>query len=298
MGFMLVRRFEDSLKKTAPYMQSTVSRARGNFGPAWEGQFEETLQKIFGNDEKKMEDAIQGYVRFALDATKLQKRFEKEKQYIPKNYEEASRAVYHNRDYMRNLYLPGILLSHYLWPHHYRQLVYFHKKFIPMILSGDDKRFCDVGLGTGFYSRQILSVSEQIHGKGYDISEHSINYSKMQINAFGWSGRWECSITDIIKERPDGSWPFMVCVEVLEHLEDPLTFLKALRAILQKGGVGFITAAITAPNADHIYLYNNCEEVIAQITEAGFSVIEYLDEMAYEPKKDEPVPRLGAFIVK
>ena len=238
MAFILLETFEGVLKEIAPYMESTVSKAREKFGLTWKDQFEETLQKIFGNDEKKMENAIRGYVRFSLDATRLQKRFEKEKKYIPKNHEHISNTVYNNEDYMYNLYLPGILLSHYLWPHHYRQLLYFHKKFMPMILSSNDKRFCDIGVGTGFYSRQILSASKQIHGTGYDISEYAINYAKMHLSAFGCLNRWECLMTDIIKEKPCESRPFLICVEVLEHLEDPSIFLKALRNMLQKGGAG------------------------------------------------------------
>jgi 2-polyprenyl-3-methyl-5-hydroxy-6-metoxy-1,4-benzoquinol methylase len=86
-------------------------------------------------------------------------------------------------------------------------------------------------------------------------------------------------------------------VEVLEHLEKPVAFLKVLRRMLQDGGKAFITAAITAPNEDHIYLYNEVGDVEAQLLEAGFSVLDFQEDIAYEPKKDEPVPRLAAFIV-
>src|SRR5439155_24124108 len=135
-------------------------------------------------DEAAMRDAIVGYIRFALEATKLQRRFERERQYIAKTYEEAASEVYHNRDYMHRLYLPGILLSHYVWPHHYRQLRYFHDAFMPRVSASADPRFCDVGVGSGFYSRQMLRACDRTSGVAFDISEHARSYGLSQIAAF------------------------------------------------------------------------------------------------------------------
>ena len=85
---------------------------------------------------------------------------------------------------------------------------------------------------------------------------------------------------------------------MLEHLEDPLSFLKALLRMLEPGGYGMVTAAVTAPNADHIYLYNSAQEVVAQIEEAGFKVVEYREDRAYEPTRpSESAPINAAVIV-
>jgi len=85
---------------------------------------------------------------------------------------------------------------------------------------------------------------------------------------------------------------------VLEHLEDPLTFLKALRRILTPGGQAFITAALNAPNADHIYLYRSPLEVADQLVAAGFYVQQYQSAFAYAPRKNSKyIPEIAAFIV-
>jgi len=296
MSFPMVQKFERKLSAIAPFMGSTVEKARKAFGQEWERQFEVTLQKMF-QDERKLESAIKGYVRFALEAVKLQKRFEREKVYVAKTYEEAAQAVYHNEEYMLNLYLPGILLSHYLWPHHFRQLLYFQEKFVPAVLQSSDKSFCDVGIGSGFYSRQMLQTAADSRGNAYDISAYAQTYSNFQINAFDMIDRWQFELRNVITDTPKRSWPFLLSVEVLEHLEDPLSFLHALRKMLAPGGRGFITAALTAPNEDHIYLYNNCEEIIEQLRQANFKLIDYKEEYAYESRAGEPVPRIAAFIV-
>ena len=296
-SFQFVKRCEEMLSKMAPYMSSTVGKGRVAFGDMWEESFDETLQYLF-SDQARMENAIEGYIRFALEATRLQKRFEKERRYIPKSYQEASETVYHNEEYMLNLYLPGILLSHYLWPHHYRQLSYFHDNFVPRVLASADKSFCDVGVGSGFYSRQLLSASPTSIGIAFDISTYAQSYATQQVSAFGLLNRWQCKLQNVLTQNPEQTWPVVTSVEVLEHLEDPVSFLHQLRRMLRKGGVGFITAALTAPNEDHIYLYNCAEDVLLQLRMVGLEIISYRTERAYQPLNDEPVPQIAAFIVQ
>ncbi len=296
-SFKFVKRFDEMLSKMAPYMSSTVGKGRIAFGDMWEESFDDTLQHLF-RDQSRMENAIEGYIRFALEATRLQKRFEKERRYILKSYQEAAETVYHNEAYMLNLYLPGILLSHYLWPHHYRQLRYFHDNFVPRVLAGADHSFCDVGVGSGFYSRQLLSASPASTGIAFDISTFAQNYAQRQVAAFGQLHRWQCKLQNVLTEIPEQTWSVLMSVEVLEHLEDPVSFLHQLRRMLRKGGVGFITAALTAPNEDHIYLYSCVDDISFQLRAVGFEIICFRTERAYEPLVDEPVPQIAAFIVQ
>ena len=297
MPFPAVEQFERLLTKHAPYMSSSVNKGR-LYSPGWESEFEETLSLIFKGDEDRLTAAAKGYIRFALDAIRLQKRFEKERQYIAKTYAEAANAVYHNREYMFDLYLPGILLSQYLWPHHYRQLQYFRHSFVPLMRASADKRFADVGVGTGFYSRQSLASDPALTGVAFDISEHSLAYARSQIEAFQFQNRWRAENRNIITQPSAEKYPFVISVEVLEHLEDPVAFIAGLKRMMAPGGRGFITAAITAPNEDHIHLYNNCEDVISELRQGGCEVLDYQEDIAYPPQADEPVPRLGAFIVR
>lgn len=293
-----VDKFELLLTTRYPFFKTSVENQYLKFGDAWRAEFGDMLVRMFGDDDDKFERALRGYVDFAIDGLRLQKKFEKDRRYVSKSYEQAKKEVYMNDDYMMSLYLPGILLSHYLWPHHYRQLLFFRKTFLAMIKDSREKKFCDVGIGTGFYSRVILCADSEIRGKGFDISPFSSQFTQWQVRAFGLEDRYEIELRNVVDQPPALQWPYLVSVEVLEHLEDPLSFLKALRRMLAPGGRGFITAAITAPNQDHIYLYETADEVIRQLKQADFDVLDYIDEKGYEPKANEPVPRLGAFIVQ
>ena len=278
-------------------MQTVVSRAHQEFGDKWAAEFEEVLERMF-DEHASLEAAIGGYADFAVDALRLQAVFEKTREYKAKTYEEAASEVYHNKEYMFGMYLPGILLSHFLWPHHYRQNAFFLNTFLPDMLRKNASFFADVGIGTGFYSRMILTGSPGIHGTGFDISPSSHDYTLGQVGNFGAKDRYNIELRDIIKDTPEGVTDWLVSVEVLEHLEQPLEFLRALRRMLRPDGKAFITAALNAPNADHIYLYRSPSEVNEQLEAAGFVVEQFHSSLAHAPRRPGlPVPEISAFIV-
>lgn len=282
--------FEACLKSTAAFMLPAFARQRALFGTPWDQQFDELLRRFAGTDARTLQAAVEGYVEFALDGMRLQKRFERTREYEQKTYGQAAEEVYHNREYMFSFYLPGILLSHYLWPHHYRQLGFFKTAFLPRVLSRPVQEFCDIGVGTGFYSRQLLGASPLVRGWACDISEPALEYSRRHLEAFGVLNRWTPEIRDIIANPPSRTWDFLLSVEVLEHLTDPVSFLKAFRNMLSPGGFAFVSAAVTAANKDHIYLYRSAADVLAQLEEAGLQIVEWQQDRAYEPRGDEPVP--------
>ena len=295
--FPTVARLEAYLAEQYPFMAGGVGSGRNDFGAVWEARFEETLAALVPGEEA-LRQAVDGYVEFALDALRLHRRFEKNPVYDAKTYEEAAREVYHNPDYMSRLYLPGILLSHFLWPHHYRQRVFFESTFLDDMRRAGATRFFDVGIGSGYYSRLMLMALPKATGRGFDVSESSRAYTERQLRAFGVGDRYQITLGDITASKPDQTAHWLISVEVLEHLEDPLAFLRALRNLLTPGGKAFITAALDAPNADHIFLYRRPEEVEAQLVEADFAVEQYHLGAAYRARhKGVPVPLIAAFIV-
>lgn len=287
-----------TLKDKFPYFAKVLEKRFQDFGQKWLLGFEKELETFFGGDLTALGLAVEGYGRFALDGMRLQKKFDKTGEYIPKTYNEVALAVYLDRAYMLGLYLPGIYLSHFLWPHHYRQLLYFHEAFVTRAREISPQVFHDVGVGTGFYSKEMLTAFPGIIGKGFDISPFSMEHALSMCTKWGLDGRYHLEKRDILLDHPDERADIIINVEVLEHLENPQDFLESLYRMLKPGGLGFITAAITAPNADHIYLYRTVEELAAQLVEAGFDVLESIDFPGYEPKPGDSVPKNGICIVK
>lgn len=289
--------FESVLREKVPFLVPSYLRQKAQNGEIWADEFDTLIGTFAGDTPERLDKAVEGYANFAIDGMRLQRRFEKTRRYEPKSYDTAGQQVYHNPDYMFGLYLPGILLSHYLWPHHYRAMQFFDRTIAPMVRTHPHPTFCDIGPGTGFYSRRLLQQGDSAEGWAFDISPSSLTYTKMQADAFGVGDRLHLEQRNVITEPLGRTFPFLACVEVLEHLEDPLTFLIAIGKMLQPGGHGFITAAVTAPNEDHIYLYNSGDEVGEQLVQAGYKILDRQYDRAYEPKGDEPVPTNAAFLV-
>lgn len=289
--------FNDLLLKIAPYMRGIVDEQQKAFGDQWVKDFSETLDRMFKGEEHKLRGAIEGYIRYTMKAKKLQLRFEQERVYRPQSFDQVVENVYHERQYLFGTYFPGILIGHYLWRDHYLQYRYFLDEFVPLIASSATPRFCDIGVGTGFFTRLALAADERIEGFSYEISEHALAFTKAHLEAFGLAERWQYEVRNITDDPPEKQWPFIVSVEVLEHLEDPVKFLGSLRKMLLPGGKGFISAALTAPTIDHIYLYESCDQIAEQLKQAGFAVLDFIEQAAFEAPSGQTVPRVGAFIV-
>lgn len=278
------------------FARDIVDRGANIFGRLWVDACEETLRCLFPS-EGALELALKGYVAFALDAMRRQKAFEADPRYPHMTHKEASEEVYFNSDFMMNQYLPGLLLSHYLWPHHFRQLCFFESAFVDSMRNQNATAFAEVGIGTGLYSRIILQRLPGVHGRGFDISPSSKAFTENHLQAFGLAHRYEVELRDVVAHAIVPV-DYLVCVEVLEHLEDPLTFLQALRSGLKPGGKAFITAALDAPNADHIFLYRKPEDVLGQLVAAGFTLEQSWLGAAYKPSAlGIPVPLAAAFVV-
>jgi SAM-dependent methyltransferase len=288
--------FKNLFFDRAGLFKKTFLSVQSEFGEEWEKEFELYLGKLFSNDEEAHINAINGYTKFSIDAMRLQKLFNVKQVYEDVSYEDALEKVYLNEDYMMKLYLPGIFVSHFLWRHHYRQILFYKEKFLPLLDENADKRFYEVGTGTGFYTTQLLRHDDRITGSGIDISPHSRKFTRHFIDAWGLGDSFNSMNLDIIGAELE-PLPIVQSIEVLEHLSDPQLFLDHLRKLLIPGGYGFIAAAITAPEADHIYLYWSPDDVIRQLNAAGFEVVEYVENPGYEGKPGELIPKVAAFIV-
>jgi 2-polyprenyl-3-methyl-5-hydroxy-6-metoxy-1,4-benzoquinol methylase len=292
-----VSMFYDELSRQFPYFSSIVPKQVEMFGASWLTLFENELLVYFRLDESRINLAVRGYGRFALDSMKLQRKFQQTREYGSKTYAEVSSEVYQNADYMFGLYLPGILLSHYLWRHHFLQHTFFLEEFLPLVTSGEGGIFCDIGVGTGFYSKEML-LRTKLNGVGIDLSPHSLSHTAQLLDAHGVVERYRSKLSDIVNMKQEPESDILLNIEVLEHLEDPQNFVCSMSQMLKKGGYGLISAAINAPNADHIYLYRHADEVAEQLSRGGFEILKSVSDYAYSPRMlDELVPVNAAFIV-
>jgi 2-polyprenyl-3-methyl-5-hydroxy-6-metoxy-1,4-benzoquinol methylase len=290
-------RLSSVLKTRHRFVGDGVERGYLLFGDSWAKEFELVLNSLFPSAHS-IESAAKGYAAFSMHSMRLQKAFERERAYRAKTYQQAACEVYLNDAHMMEEYLPGLLLSHFLWPHHFRQIQFFYSAFVQAMRVSQATSFVEIGIGTGLYSGLLLRELPQVHGLGLDISPSSMHFTEMQLNALGVSERFNVELRDVTSESLTNKVDWLVCVEVLEHLEDPVYFLRSLRDQMAPSGKAFITAALNAAHSDHIYLYRNSGEVQKHLIEAGFTLEQSFSSMAYAPPEPGvPVPEAAAFIV-
>ena len=286
----------DVLREKFRFFKGVVERSAVAFGPEWSAEFERTIERLFPTSEA-LAKAADGYAFFVMDLLRRQRQFEKDREYPAKTYAEAAAEVYMDEAYMLAEYLPGLLVSHFLWPHHQQHGAFFDSAFVSQMRLRDEVRFVEVGIGTGLYSRRVLERVPHATGQGFDISPASRRFADAHVRAFGLEDRYEVLLRDVVADPMDPC-EWIVCIEVLEHLEDPVTFLRALRGSLAPGGKAFITAALNAAHVDHIYLYETVEDVLENLRDAGFDLEQGFIANAHRPAKPgAPVPAVAAFVV-
>ena len=286
------------MKKKSPVYASLWIKSRNEFGAVWEQEVSDNISKVFGDMYNlKWEEAVNGYSSFCIDAHKATMYFEKHGKYKSSSYEECFKNCYHSPEYMTLRYLPGQYLSHYIWPHHQKMLQNYVKKILPLIKL-DILKFFEVGVGCGMYSQKTLENLPKARGVGYDISDYSLEFTYRVVEAHGFSDRYNIRNQNILENDIEDQADLIVCQEVLEHLEDPQKFIKALYRAVRPEGWGYITAAINAAHTDHIYLYRSENEVRTQIEAAGWKIIDVQIEENYPEKPKELRPTIAGFLAK
>ncbi|MEI8201721.1 MAG: methyltransferase domain-containing protein [Bacteroidota bacterium] len=228
--------------------------------------FFERYQTIHQNEGRTLDYAIDCYLQMIADINYETVQFIKTGEYSSKTFEEVNERVYNNPDIMK-YYVHGILMSQFLWTHHYNILLFFNK--IIHENKNNINNYLEVGGGHGLY------ISEAIHIIGnkadyvlVDISQSSIEIAKKMIanNEVGYTR------SDIFDYNPLIKYDFITMGEVLEHVEDPVKLLKKLHNLLNDEGKLFITVPTNGPTIDHIYLFNNAEEIRGVIESSGFLI--------------------------
>lgn len=210
------------VERTYPILAPVWRAAHARFGATWLREFIENIEVVYGKVdvgiEGRLGDALDGYAEFVNDSLRNQSFYEKHRRYRASSYAECVDAYYHNADHMIRCYLPGMYLSHLLWPQHYNMLRGFRDGMLRRLEQ--PKLFFEVGVGCGMYSKVLLERFPEIRGIGFDISPYALQFTKDLVTLFGRGDRYTIEQRDI-RHGYHEACDFLVCQEVLEHLENP-----------------------------------------------------------------------------
>ncbi len=286
------------MEARSPQFAGLWTKSALEFGGRWEEEISRNITRVFGEEaSEKWNEAVDGYAEFCVDALRAQVYYEKHGTYQNKDYDKVLEECYHSSDYMERRYLPGQYLSHYIWPHHQRMLRHYLTQLLPKF-AADVKLFYEVGVGCGMYSQKTLELLSQVRGKGFDISDYSLNFTMRAIQAHGYGSRYSVHNQNIITEPISELADLVISQEVLEHLSDPQSFVDGLYRATRAGGWGYITAAVNASHTDHIYHYRSPKEVQAQLEKSGWRVLDIQIEEQYPEKPEHLRPTIAGYLVR
>lgn len=228
---------------------------------------------------------VESYNLIVVDTLKEQVYFKKHGCYRYSKFSEVKSLVYFNDDYMKK-YMIGLALTNFLWPNHV-ELRKFFRRTLPK--GKRDGIYLEIGPGHGFYFITAMRYSLYSHFIGVDISPTSVELTRNIISSkmFGSFSDYEIIERDFLDLDLKENIGAIVMGEVLEHVENPINFLKKIRSLVSRHSYIFITTCINSPAIDHIYLYTSEEELRDQISTAGLSI-----------KTSLIVPYLGTTIEK
>jgi SAM-dependent methyltransferase len=280
-----------------PVLAEVWDQAPARFGPDWASECISDLETIYGRVTKPLSDEwsglLDGYAEFSNDSLRNQVFYERTGRYRASSYEEVSRECYHNEEHMNRRYLPGMVASHYVWPQHYNMQKGFRTLLLPRVRNS--KLFFEVGVGCGLYSKLTLEAFPEIEGIGFDISQFALDFTGHLLGKFGYGPRYRLENRDIRHGYPR-LCDFLICQEVLEHLEQPAEFCRWLANLVRPGGYAYITAALNAAHSDHIYLFHAPAELEDMLRSAGLQPMHAHEEFATGSKPRNITPSLCGFL--
>ncbi len=234
---------------------------------------------LLEENDQTFDYAIDCYLQMIADVYFESVQFMKTGKYTSTSFEEVNQRVYNDPKVME-YYMHGLVLSQFLWSHHYDILLYFNKTISNN--SGQIKNYLEIGGGHGLYiSEAIDIIGDQANYDLVDISPSSLEISKKMIG----NKKVNYNLTDVFEYFPEKKYDFITMGEVLEHVENPVKLLQKLHELLDDNGKAFITTPTNAPAIDHIYLFKNAEEIRAVIDAAGFKIDK--EECIYSEKLPE-----------
>ena len=169
------------VERTYPILAPVWRAAHERFGAAWLHEFIENIEVVYGKVdvgiEGRLGDALDGYAEFVDEIPcAINPSTRSIDRYRASSYAECVDAYYHNADHMIRCYLPGMYLSHLLWPQHYNMLCGFRDGMLRRLEQ--PKLFFEIGVGCGMYSKVLLERFPDISGIGFDISPYALKFTR------------------------------------------------------------------------------------------------------------------------
>jgi len=206
---------------------------------------------------KMLEDMIGERIKFIQNGT-----------YSNTSFNEVEKMVYANPEVM-TYHMHGLVLGQFLWFDQYERIKFFIENLQKYFQNS--QKYLEIGGGHGLYINEATKLLQTtIQFDLIDISGSSLSLAKGILN----TNRINYFHKNIFDFKNDDVYDFVTAGEVLEHMEEPIKLLIKIRDLLAETGVCYLTSPINSPMIDHIYLFNNEQEIRELIAKTGFEILQ------------------------
>lgn len=109
------------------------------------------------------------------------------------------------------------------------------------------KRVVDVGCGGGILSESMAQRGATV--LGIDLGERALQVAELHSLESGVAVEYECIAVEALAEREPGSFDVVTCLEMLEHVPDAESAVRACARLARPGGWVFFSTINRNPKA-------------------------------------------------
>lgn len=106
--------------------------------------------------------------------------------------------------------------------------------YIDSRASLNGKQVLDVGCGGGILSESMAGRGAQV--TGIDLAEASLQVAQLHALESAVSIEYRCVAVEALAEEKPQSFDVVTCMEMLEHVPDPASVVRACAALVKPGG--------------------------------------------------------------
>lgn len=109
------------------------------------------------------------------------------------------------------------------------------------------KRVLDVGCGGGILTESMAKVGAQ--AKGIDLSEKALKVADLHSLETGIAVNYEYISAEDLAAKDAGQYDVVTCMEMLEHVPEPLSIIQACSRLVKPGGKVFFSTLNRNPKS-------------------------------------------------
>jgi 2-polyprenyl-6-hydroxyphenyl methylase/3-demethylubiquinone-9 3-methyltransferase len=102
-----------------------------------------------------------------------------------------------------------------------------------------DKRVIDIGCGGGLLSEGMAALGAQV--TGIDLSEKALSVARLHLYESGHVIDYRLISAEAMADADPGSFDYVTCLEMLEHVPDPASTVDACARLVKPGGQVFLS---------------------------------------------------------